>query len=174
MRYELTVSLGLTFLLATVFSPDLALGWLLLSVSAALPWETLFGKGQPVGSVDETNVVGWRIRYADGTSSAGTTFLAWTLAGSVDIVAVNFFLADQYDAYNAAGQLVRKNYVNLFAYETNFWFVDGLIYGGSSELPVGLPLGAAKSGAAAPTTDQEAADRLAIYNAALADTTVPA
>lgn len=170
MRYELAIAGFLTFLLATVFSPDLSLGLLLLSVSAVLPWEAIFGKDQPAGTVHETNVIGFRIRYKDGTTAEGTTFLGWTLSASTNIVAVVFFLADQWQDEN----LNRWNYTLVFAHETNFWFVDGLIYGGGSELPVGLPIGAAKAGAAAPTTVQEEADRLAIYNAANSDKSVPA
>lgn len=169
MRRELATCAFLSLLVATVFSSDLAMGLLLLSVSAVLPWEAIFGAERVAGNVDETNVVGWRIRYADGTVAEGSTFTAWTLAASLDVVAVTFFLADQHDAYNTARQLVRQNYVNLFAHEANFWFVDGTTYGGGSELPPDLPLGAAKAGAASPTTDQEATDRLAIYNTALAD-----
>jgi len=167
MRRELAICFFLTWLLATVFSPELATGLLLLSVSVALPaWQAIFGAGQSVGNVDQTNVVGWKIRYADASISSGTTFLAWTLAPSTNVVTAAFFLADQYDE---ADDPTRYNFVNLFAHETNYWFVDGLAYGGGSELPVGLPLGAAKAGVAAPATNQEAADRDTVYNAALAD-----
>lgn len=167
MRRELATCGFLSLLVATVFSD--AGGMMLLAAALAAPvWETLFGAEQPAGSVDETNVVGWRIRYADGTIASGSDFIAWSLAPSTGIVVVNFFLGDQYDTL-VAGQMARYNYVKAFADETNYWFVDGLTYGGGSTLPPGLPLGAAKVGAGEPETDFEAANRLSLYNAALAD-----
>lgn len=168
MKRELAISAFLTLLLATVFSANFGFGLLLLAATLTLSSETLFGLDQPAGNVDETNVVGWRIYYLNGTTVSGSTFLSWTLASSSNVVAVVFFLGDEYD-FKQGQQTTRKNYVKLFANETNYWFVDGLTYGGNSTLPVGLPIGAAKSGATAATTDQEATDRLAIYNTALAD-----
>ena len=171
MKYELAIAALLTFLLVTVFSPSPIWGILLFLSVMAAPWEALFGKDQPAGNVDETKVVGFRIYYANGTTSEGTTFLEWTLKSSTNVVAVVFFLFDQWQDEN----LNRWNYTKVWAHETNFWFVDGLTYGGGSTLPLGLPLGAAKSGASMPAEGDtaEEANRMEIYNSANSDKSVP-